>query len=54
MILHHLIIDETDDAVHVAYDYASDDESIIIRAALLLRKYILNVEGKDLPENSTR
>lgn len=42
-----------DDAVRIAYDYASDDERIVTRAALLLRKHILNVPKKDLPENPT-
>ena len=42
-----------DNAVPVVYDYASDDERIITKAALLQRKHILNVTKKVLPENPT-
>lgn len=45
--------DMSDDAVHVAYDYDFDDEKIVTKAALLLRKQKLDVQKKDLPENST-
>ena len=43
----------SDDAVRVAYDYASDDEQIVTKATLLLRKQLLDVQKKDLPENPT-
>lgn len=40
----------SDDAVR---DYVSDDEQIVTKAALLLRKQILDVQKKDLPGNPT-
>lgn len=42
-----------DDAVRIAYDYASDNEQLVTKAALLLRKQLLAVQRKGLPENPT-
>lgn len=42
-----------DDAVRIAYDYASDNEQLVTKAALLLRKQLLLVQRKGLPENPT-
>lgn len=42
-----------EDSVRVAYDYSVSEEWILNKAALLLRKQLLNAPKKDLPENPT-
>ena len=42
-----------DDSIRIAYDYSESEERILNKAALILRKEILNSPQNDIPENPT-